>query len=284
MPAWTFAASAHAAMAAGLTPYLVDVEPDTGALTPGIVRSTLDEMDRGEVAAVMPVAPFGLPIDPLAWDAFEAASGVPVVVDAAAGFDGLRVGRAPAVVSLHATKVLGIGEGGFVISRDRSAIGDARARSNFGFDQGRDAGLVGSNAKLSEFGAAYGLAGLDQWERQRRSFATVLGRYRDALAHVPDLRMAPGLGESWVASTFNIEAPEPAILEIERLLGCAGIATRRWWGAGLHRHRAFRDLPRGDLTATDHLAARTLALPCWPGLAPASLDAVTDIVREVLGR
>jgi dTDP-4-amino-4,6-dideoxygalactose transaminase len=283
MPAWTFAASAHAAMAAGLTPWLVDVDPDSGALTPEIARSALDQIDPDDVAAVMPVAPFGLPIDPLAWDAFEAASGVPVVIDAAAGFDGLRVGRSAAVVSLHATKVLGIGEGGFVISRDAGTIGEARCRSNFGFNQARDARLSGGNAKLSEMGAAYGLAALDQWGAQRRSFAAVLGRYRAALAHVPDLKLAPGLGESWVASTFNIEAPEAAALEIERRLNDAGVATRRWWGAGLHRHRIFRDLPRGDLTATDHLAARTLGLPCWPGLPAASLDAVASVVRAVLG-
>jgi dTDP-4-amino-4,6-dideoxygalactose transaminase len=283
MPAWTFAASAHAATAAGHRPWLVDVEPETGALTPEIALSALDQIDPGDVAAVMPVAPFGLPIDPLAWDAFAAASGVAVVIDAAAGFDGLRVGRSPAVVSLHATKVLGIGEGGFLIARDPGAIGEARRRSNFGFDQGRDAGLGGGNAKLSEMGAAYGLAGLDHWGAQRRAFVAVLGRYRAALAGVPDLKLAPGLGESWVASTFNIEAPEGAVLEIERRLNDAGIATRRWWGGGLHRHRCFRDLPRGDLTATDRLAARTLGLPCWPGLPAASLDAIAGFVRGVLG-
>jgi dTDP-4-amino-4,6-dideoxygalactose transaminase len=283
MPAWTFAASAHAATGAGLTPWLVDVDPDTGALTPDIARSALGQINPRDVGAVMPVAPFGLPIDQVTWDSFEAASGVRVVIDAAAGFDGLSVGRSPAVVSLHATKVLGIGEGGIVISRDAGAIGDARRRSNFGFNHGRDAGLNGGNAKLSEMGAAYGLAALDHWGAQRRSFEAVLSAYRTALADVPDLRLAPGLGESWVASTFNIEAPAAAVLEIERRMKGAGIATRRWWGAGLHRHRIFRDLPRGDLSVSDRLAARTLGLPCWSGLPPESIDEVAAIVREVLG-
>ena len=65
----------------------------------------------------MPVVPFGQPIDVAAWDRFAAATGLPVVIDAAAGFDTLVPGRIPTVVSLHATKVLGAGEGAFVTLR-----------------------------------------------------------------------------------------------------------------------------------------------------------------------
>ena len=249
MPAWTFAATGHAAIAAGLTPYLVDVDADSWALTPGIATAVLGGFSH-EVAAVLPVAPFGQPVEAGAWDRFRADTGVEVVIDAAAGFDALTVGEAPAVVSLHATKVLGIGEGGFVIARDRAAIADVRRRSNFGFDGRRDAELSGCNGKLSEFAAAYGLAALDTWRLQRAQYQSVQGYYLAALADLPDLRIAPGLGETWMCSTFNIEAPEAAILEIERRLAHAEIATRRWWGRGLHGHRAFKDLPRTALPVT----------------------------------
>jgi dTDP-4-amino-4,6-dideoxygalactose transaminase len=228
------------------------------------------------------VAPFGLPLEPRAWDRFQATTDVDVVIDAAAGFDALAVGEAPAVVSLHATKILGIGEGGFVASRDPGLIADVRRRSNFGFDGSRDASLSGCNGKLSEFGAAYGLAALDLWRLQRAQYQSVLAYYRAALAGLPDLKIAPGLGDTWMASTFNIEAPEPAILEIERRLGEAQIATRRWWGRGLHGHRAFRHLPRADLTVTERLGGATLGLPCWPGLDVAALDEVSAIVGAVL--
>ncbi|WP_309644123.1 aminotransferase class I/II-fold pyridoxal phosphate-dependent enzyme [Phenylobacterium sp.] len=281
MPAWTFAATAHAALAAGLTPYLVDVDPRTWALTPEIALEALPRISHG-VAAIVPVAPFGLPLDAQAWDAFQAQTGVEVVLDAAAGFDALTVGRSVAVVSLHATKILGIGEGGFVISRDPDLIVDIRRRSNFGFDGSRDSSLIGCNGKISEFAAAYGLAALDHWKLQRAQYQSVLGYYRAALADLPDLRIAPGLGDDWMASTFNIEAPEAAILEIEARLGEAEIATRRWWGKGLHGHQAFRDLPRAPLPVTERLAATTLGLPCWPGLDTTAIDEISAVVRRVL--
>lgn len=280
MPAWTFAATAHAAIAAGLVPFLVDADPRSGALTPQIARDAL-RAAPGRVAAVVPVAPFGRPLDPEAWDLFQEISGVSVVIDAAAGFDALRPATAPAVVSLHATKALGIGEGGFVASRDPAVIADIRRRSNFGFDGSRDASLAGCNGKLSEYGAALGMAALDTWPLQRLQLQAVLAYYRAALSDVAGVRIADGLGEIWVCSTLNIEAPEPVILEAERQLAHAGIATRRWWGRGLQGHQAFRGLPRATLANSEALAARTLGLPCWPGLETEAVDEVVGIVRRV---
>jgi dTDP-4-amino-4,6-dideoxygalactose transaminase len=282
MPAWTFAATAHAAIAAGLTPFLADVDPLTGALTPQIAKAALREAP-GAVAAVLPVAPFGRPLDPEAWDLFEEISGVPVVIDAAAGFDAAKPGFAASVVSLHATKALGIGEGGFIASCDLEFIADMRRRSNFGFNGSRDAELSGCNGKLSEYGAAFGHAALDTWTVQRLQLQAVLAYYRAALAGLP-VRIAGGLGETWVCSTFNIEAPEPAILAIEQALAEVGVATRRWWGRGLHGHQAFADLPRTALPMTERLAAETLGLPCWPGLETAAIDEIAAIVRDALSR
>lgn len=280
MPAWTFAATAHAAIAAGLTPFLTDVDPQTGALTPQIAKAALRLC--GEPAAVVPVAPFGYPLDPEAWDLFQELSGVPVVIDAAAGFDALKPGMAPAVVSLHATKALGIGEGGFVVSRDPHVIADIRRRSNFGFDGTRDSTLSGCNGKLSEYGAAFGHAALDLWPLQRSRHLAVLAYYRAALADMPALSMARGLGESWACTTCNIEADAEAILEIEVRLAASGIATRRWWGRGLQGHQGFRTLPRTELPVTYALAARTLGLPCFPEIEPPALDEIIATVRAVL--
>lgn len=283
MPAWTFAATAHAAIAAGLTPFLADVDPATGALTPELARQALVQAP-GRVAALMPVAPYGQPLDLATWRAFEAASGVGVVIDAAAGFDALKPGPMASVVSLHATKVLGIGEGGFVIAEDPALIADVRRRANFGFDGQRDASLAGGNGKLSEYGAAVGLAALDLWGLQRAEYQSALGYYRAALADAPGVKIAEGLGEAWVCSTFCIEVEPKACAEIERRLTRAEIATRRWWGKGLAGHRAFGDLPRMDLPVTERLAASTLGLPCWPGISAEALDEIVQIVRDVVGR
>ena len=160
MPSFTFVASAHAARAAGLMPCFVDVEPGSWALTPELARAALRRLG-GRVAAVMPVAVFGAPPDPAAWDAFGAETGIPVVIDAAAAYDGARVGRGATVVSLHASKILGVGEGGFVAAGDAALVQSVRHRSNFGFHGRRTAEVAGMNGKISEYACAVGLAAMD---------------------------------------------------------------------------------------------------------------------------
>src|SRR5947209_1467089 len=56
MPAWTFIASAHAAVSAGMVPYFVDVDPGQWALDPDEIGAIITAAP-GPVGAVMVVAP-----------------------------------------------------------------------------------------------------------------------------------------------------------------------------------------------------------------------------------
>jgi len=73
-------------------------------------------LDREGV--VVPVAPFGRPVAQAPWQSFEAATGIPVVIDGAASFDVVDESRDPAIgdvpvaLSFHATKAFATGEGG----------------------------------------------------------------------------------------------------------------------------------------------------------------------------
>ena len=97
MPAWTFVASPHAAIIAGLTPYFIDVDAKTWALDPTVIDKAIVRAPA-QVGAVMPVAPFGYPVNVGDWDRFRERTKLPVVIDAAAGFDSLVAGATPAVV------------------------------------------------------------------------------------------------------------------------------------------------------------------------------------------
>jgi dTDP-4-amino-4,6-dideoxygalactose transaminase len=279
MPAWTFVASAHAAAGAGLVPYFIDVDPYTWALDPEAILSEITRAP-GPVGAVMPVAPFGRPIDIARWDAFRAESKLAVVVDAAAGFDSLIPGNAPAVVSLHATKVLSSGEGGLVVSRDPSLIEEVRARSNFGFHGSRLARFTSTNAKMSEYHAAVGLAALDEWREARGEWMDLAAAYRRAFAGSNRIRLQEGFGQSWVSGICVLRATEPPTLRFEQTLAAAEVETRQWWGSGAHLHPATADYPRAALPITKGLAAATFGVPFYRDLAAPQ---ITQIAETVLG-
>ncbi|HLO76879.1 MAG TPA: aminotransferase class I/II-fold pyridoxal phosphate-dependent enzyme, partial [Magnetospirillum sp.] len=150
MPAWTFVATAHAARAAGLEPFLADVDEHSGALTPAIAEAALAAAPA-PVGAVMVVQPFGRPLDMDGWQDFRRRTGLAVIIDAAAAFDTVTASPLPTVVSLHATKVLGAGEGGFALCDDPDLAQAIRRASNFGFYITRESHAPALNAKMSEY-------------------------------------------------------------------------------------------------------------------------------------
>ena len=268
MPSWTFAASAGAVRAAGLVPHFVDVQPGTWAPDPDRMRHLAS---AGGVGAILVVCPFGAPLDLPAWDAVQAATGVPVVVDAAAVFDTLRAGgpmrpgACPLAVSLHATKVFGIGEGGALICRDPAWLERVRRLANFGFLGTRTAELAGVNAKLSEYAAAVGLAGLDTWRDARTRWAAAArcyGRRLHGCEAAPGFD--PGSTGGWVSSTLNVLLPRDWDVDLDAgTFAKLGIGTLRWWGPGCHGQPAYRDCPRQPLPVTEDLARRCTGLPFW---------------------
>jgi dTDP-4-amino-4,6-dideoxygalactose transaminase len=275
MPGWTFAASVNAAVLAGMTPFFVDVDPSTWALDPPAIEQEIARAPA-KVGAVMVIAPFGRPIDYSAWDDFKSQSGLAVVIDAAAAFDSVQVGETPAVVSLHATKVLGVGEGGFVACRDVSIIRSVRHRSNFGFDGSRAAAVLGMNAKLSEYHAAVGLAALDTWPETRSGWMTTARAYLQELARSNNISLQPGFGETWITSTCIVTVDEAVSARMQDALAAAGIETRLWWGRGAHNQPAAAHFPRAPLPVTERLARTTFGVPFYR-------DIEADKVRHVAG-
>lgn len=275
LPSFTFVASAHAVVAAGLSPLFVDVDADSWAITTGQAAAAISAAD-GPVAAVLVVSPFGAPIDVAAWDEFAESSGVPVVIDAAGGFDSLVAGKAPAVVSLHATKVLPAGEGGFVVSRDADLVRSISARANFGFFEERRADVAGFNGKLSEYCAAVGLASLDAWPGSRAALLDLTAHYSAAFAGMEHVDLAPGFGDGWVGSTCNISLDRPVADRVMSHLLRAGIDSRRWWSKGCHREKAFEDYPHLALPVTESLGQRVLGLPFYLGLDVAEIRRIAD--------
>jgi dTDP-4-amino-4,6-dideoxygalactose transaminase len=279
LPAWTFVATAHAVMQAGLKPWFIDVDPVTWMLDPARVAA----LGRTGLAAVIPVCAFGLTPDLARWRAFREATGIPVLIDAAAAFDTLTDARLPAVVSLHATKVLGLGEGGFLATEDLELAERVRLLTTFGFNGSRDSQTPATNAKLSEYAAAVGLAALDAWPSDRLRFLRAAQRLRIALIGRPDVRFQEGWGTQWVTSVCTVGLPAGSGLAVARGLAQEGVDTRAWWGDGCHRSSAFADCRRDDLTATQHLATSTLGLPFAIDLSDDEITRIAAALDRVLG-
>jgi len=157
VPSWTFPATAAAVVSAGLTPYFMDVD-ENGVMC-------IKNQSKGMFSAIVMVAPFGRLL------IGENNSFIPVIIDAAAGFDTFSTygnpSKTPVIISTHATKSFSTGEGGFITCSNNELLEKVRRITNFGFAPDRTIEHTGLNAKLSEYHAAIGLASLDEWPEKR---------------------------------------------------------------------------------------------------------------------
>jgi dTDP-4-amino-4,6-dideoxygalactose transaminase len=289
MPSFTFPATPGAAVQAGLDPAFADVDRAGWQLTPEIARAAIAEL-RETIAAVVPVAPFGAPLNVETWQAFAAERDLPVVIDAAAAADAVLSRRMPPTVpiciSLHATKILGCGEGGAVFLPDDAPVRDIRAAVNFGLAGDRSSRLPGFNGKMSEYHAAIGHAALDDWTLTRAAFSGRASIWRSALASagLGALRLQEDFGVSWISASLVADLGVPRAREIAQSFERRGIDTRRWWEDGCHAHPAYANSPRTALDVTERLAARLLGLPFFIDIAPAAVEHITSVLaRELTG-
>jgi dTDP-4-amino-4,6-dideoxygalactose transaminase len=271
VPDYTFTATALSAQACGFEVVLASCHADTWTFSPDELLSRPDLLSR--VGLIIPVAPYGRPIPQKPWLEFHRRTGIPIVIDGAACFESLLrepeqiVGTLPVVLSFHATKSFGTGEGGAVVVNDRNLITRTLQCLNFGFLHDRTTEMPSINGKMCEYVAAVGLAGLDGWHQRNKLSLDVFARYREAFENFKisaPLWGPPSISSSYVLLQCTGSAQAESVM---RHLDSVGIGSRRWYGAGLSAHGAYRQVSRVDLHGRQALVAESLiGLPVAPDL------------------
>lgn len=284
VPAWTFSGTVSAICAAGLVPYFLDVDRTSQTITPEIVQDFLDRKPYGvHIGAVVPVSAFGLPIDTHSWDKLSQRNNIHVVIDGAMAFDTvlssgkMPVTDTPIMISLHATKVFGVGEGGLLLSKNKALIERARGISNFGFAVSRESSYIGLNGKMSEHTAAIGHAVLDAWAKTRAKRAKNRDHYIKIFS---ELGLEHCLEASWVSNTCNILMPGHA-RGLEKWFEKNNIETRRWWGEGCYSHPAYVTFPRNEkLKNTQFLSDTVFGLPISLDTTALEIERVAAVLKS----
>jgi dTDP-4-amino-4,6-dideoxygalactose transaminase len=277
IPGLTFPATAAAAERCGYNPYLVDVDPKSWLLDP---QTLLSHPRLHEVGLIIPVATFGSPVPQKPWLRFMRETAIPVVIDGAASFSSVSeqprsfTGKVPMVLSFHATKSFGVGEGGCVVWSDPESERRLCEALNFGFYGSRLSVASSSNGKMSEYHAAVGLAELDNWPVKLERFLRVVRLYRKAAD-------VDGLGghlilyprTDFIYPLFlSVNAVES--LRIQDALTRQGIGFRFWYGSGMQSHPHYHSSPKDDLDICSDLASRLIGLPIAPDLTSQQVEMI----------
>ena len=286
VPAITFAASANAALYAGATPVIADVDPDTGLIDPASVASRVTDRTR----AVVAVHYAGHPAPMRRLGAICREHGPALVVDAAhalgSAIGGRTVGSTERLCafSTHPVKHVTTGEGGVVTMSNGRLAERLRRFRNHGIVRSdalsaRHGGWYyevaesGYNYRLDDIGCALGcsqLAKLDRFLRRRRNIAREYDRKlvsRSFLDTIPEPKGA--------RSAYHIYPVliDPAAFRISKKRLFAALRAENI-GVQVHyiplyRHPLYRER-LGDVAAqypgAERFYEREITLPLFPSM------------------
>jgi perosamine synthetase len=281
----TFAATANAILFTGATPVFIDIEPDTYLIDAKKIEAAITPRTR----AICPVHLFGLVADMDMIGAIADRHGLVVVEDACqahgATFRGRRAGSfGHGAFSLYATKNMTTAEGGFVTTNDDRLADWLRLYRNQGMRARYQFEMLGYNFRMTDLAAAIGLAQLAKLERNTARRQAIADRYDEAFADLPVRLPTTPDGRVHVFHQYTVEVGDGRDAIVAELRE-AGVGADIYYPIPVHRQSYIME--RGlhaELPVTDAAAARTLALPMFPGLTTDEQTTVIDALRAAVGR
>jgi perosamine synthetase len=290
---FSFVASANVALYERARPVFADIDPVTLNLDPKAAEAAITERTK----AILPVHIFGYPADMDAFEGIAERHGLAIVEDAcealgAVHADGLPVGGRgnPAVFGFYANKQMTTGEGGMVVMGD----GAMKVRIDSERNQGRapdmgwlDHDRLGFNYRLSDIACAVGIAQLDRLNGMLEDRVRVAELYREALSGIDGLTLpcqdVDGARRGWFV--FVVQLPEAVDRkDAIRKLAERGVQSKLYLPA-IHLMKLYREqfgYEVGSFPVCEDVAARSLALPFFPGLASAHVERVKAALESVI--
>ena len=277
VPDYTFSATGLAVLNANRNLHICDVNLSDWKIDVGLIH------ERQKFFGIIPVMPFGTAIDFDPYKDFE-----DVIIDAAASlgskpprFSEMKKSWA-VVYSLHATKVLGAGEGAIVVCGNSNQANSLRSWSNFGFSSGRTSEIQGTNAKMSEMSAAYGLYAIQNlkveevdWLKSQECVSTQTSQCEWKTF----VNATPQFHPYWIASYKSYNEKKLVI----KALNQAGIQSREWWSKPLSEQRVFSKAGIVEITGiAKNLSEMHLGLPMYRGLNFNTVSEIHDVIQTAL--
>jgi len=291
---FTFIASANCALFEGARPVFVDIDPATWNMDVERLGEALTEQTR----LVMAVHIFGRPLPMDRVLAVAEAHGIPVVEDACEALGATYRGRTvgtfgwAATFAFYPNKQMTTGEGGMIVTDDQRLADLCVSMRN----QGRDPGAgwlaharLGYNYRLSDIQCALGLSQLARLPEFLEARARVAQRYIEKLKDVDEVVLPAPYADgrlSWFVFVVRLadrftQAQRDAVLDHLRQ---AGIGCSNYFSP-VHLQPFYRErfgYKEGDFPVTEHVAARTIALPFYNRLTEEDQDRVVEALKAAL--
>ena len=270
IPSYVCTALLNAVLYVRATPVLVDIDPDTYNITSENIQKAL----TAKTGAVIVPHMFGLPAD---IDSIVSL-GIPVIEDCAhaagATFKGKNVGSfgALSILSFYATKMLGAGEGGMVLSDNHDFAETVRDLRDY--DE-KETYRIRYNYKMTDMQAALcenQLKRLPSFIEKRKKIA---GIYNGDLKNTGI--KTPLLPENRDHVFYRYVIRHKNAPEFIEGMKQRGVACRRPVFKPLHRY-----LQRTGYPTTEKAWKEAVSIPIYPSLTEQETHVIVNALKAVL--
>ncbi len=287
LPSFTFFATGHAVVWNRLRPVFAECDAESWNIDPADVAARV----TGRTRAIIGVHLYGNPcaVDALA-DLAE-RNGLRLIFDAAHGFGSASQGRPigrfgdAEVFSFTPTKTLVCGEGGLVTTNDAALAHRVRAGRNYGDLGAYDPELLGLNARMPEFNAAMGLAGLEDLDAKIERRNRIAAQYTEGLRGLAGI-VFPLVRDGDVCSYKDYSIgirPEVSGFTRDHLAAKLleeNIETKKYFHPPLHRQKLYQEYG-AHLPLTEKVSAGVLSLPIYESMTDEDVERVLSAAQAV---
>ena len=252
------------------TPVLVDIDSGTYNIKVESIKRAINDRTRAIIVPHM----FGLPED---IDSIVSL-GIPVIEDCAHSVGAKLKGRYAgsfgilSVFSFYATKMLGAGEGGMVLSNDTNLI--ATIRDLRDYDE-KETFTVRYNYKMTDIQAALSesqLRKLPSFIEKRKEIARIYNSGLDGVGVTIPV-VPEGREHIYYRYVILLESPVTFMEEMRR----RGIECRRPVFKPLHRYLQLSGYPM-----TDDVWEKAVSIPIYPSLRVEEAHLIVDAIKTIL--
>ncbi len=290
-PTFTFIATAEVVSLLGLTPVVVDVDPDTFCISIESVKKAITPKTK----AIVPVHLFGQNADMEAILALAKEHNLYVLEDACQSIgseytfpDGKSVKSGcigdAGCTSFFPSKNLGcFGDGGAIFTNDDELAAKMRAISNHGMVVRYHHDSIGVNSRLDSVQAAVldvKLKHLDEYNQARQYAAEY---YNQAFAKTDKL-ITPEKAENTthVFHQYTLKLNGVDRVALQKHLSDKDVPSMIYYPIPLHLQKAYQDsrYKSGDFPVAEMLSECVLSLPIHTELDEEQLEYITKSVLE----
>jgi UDP-2-acetamido-2-deoxy-ribo-hexuluronate aminotransferase len=291
VPAFTYVATAEVIALLGLTPIMVDVDPDTFNVCIDSIRAAISPKTK----AIVPVHLYGQAADMAPIMEIASQHGLYVIEDNAQAIgadytwpDG-RTQKTGTIghigcTSFYPSKNLGCyGDGGAIMTNDDALAALLHKIANHGQSVRYYHDVVGCNSRLDSIQAVVLSAKLKHLDAYCAARQWAAQAYDTILLPIAQLKIPSRAANSThVFHQYTLRVLDGSRDQLKAVLDKEGIPNMVYYPVPLYKQEAFRPFAGGitSLPATEQLCTEVISLPIHTEMDQAQIEYITDKIRS----